>query len=65
MVREVDGLSQPEPGSDTSTAHWEEEDTAEAILIDSGPDGQVLGLDRDDEALAAASQRLEAVWRSA
>jgi 16S rRNA (cytosine1402-N4)-methyltransferase len=31
---------------------------AEQILIESSPDGQVLGLDRDDEALAAAQQRL-------
>jgi 16S rRNA (cytosine1402-N4)-methyltransferase len=30
----------------------------EQILIHSSPDGQVLGLDLDDEALAAASQRL-------
>jgi len=32
---------------------------AEQILIDSSPDGQVLGLDWDDEALAAARKRLE------
>jgi 16S rRNA (cytosine1402-N4)-methyltransferase len=31
---------------------------AEQILIESSPDGQVLGLDRDDEALAAAQRRL-------
>ena len=31
---------------------------AEQILIGSSPDGMVLGLDRDDEALAAAQQRL-------
>ncbi len=31
---------------------------SEQILIASDPDGQVIGLDRDDEALAAASQRL-------
>jgi len=30
----------------------------EQILIDSSPDGQVLGLDRDDEALSAAGERL-------
>jgi 16S rRNA (cytosine1402-N4)-methyltransferase len=30
----------------------------EAILIKSSPDGQVLGLDRDDEAIAAARQRM-------
>ena len=30
----------------------------ESILIHSSPDGQVLGLDLDDEALAAARQRL-------
>lgn len=31
---------------------------AEQILLGSGPDGQVLGLDRDDEALLSARQRL-------
>src|SRR3990172_8906278 len=30
----------------------------EQILIDSSPDGRVLGLDWDDEALAAAQERL-------
>ena len=32
---------------------------SEAILSASGPDGQVVGLDRDDEAIAAASERLK------
>ena len=32
---------------------------SEAILSASGPDGQVLGLDRDDEAVAAAGERLK------
>jgi 16S rRNA (cytosine1402-N4)-methyltransferase len=32
---------------------------SEEILMRSSPDGQVLGLDRDDEAIAAASQRLQ------
>lgn len=31
---------------------------SEAILTASGPDGQVLGLDRDDEAIGAAVERL-------
>jgi 16S rRNA (cytosine1402-N4)-methyltransferase len=31
---------------------------AEPILIQSGPDGQLLGLDWDDEAIAAAQERL-------
>jgi 16S rRNA (cytosine1402-N4)-methyltransferase len=31
---------------------------SEPILINSSPDGQVLGLDRDDEALGAARERL-------
>ena len=31
---------------------------SEQILIDSSPDGQLLGLDRDDEALSAAGERL-------
>ena len=32
---------------------------SEAILTASGPDGQVVGLDRDDEAITAASERLK------
>ena len=32
---------------------------SEAILSASGPDGQVVGLDRDDEAVAAAGERLK------
>jgi 16S rRNA (cytosine1402-N4)-methyltransferase len=32
---------------------------SENLLIESSPDGQVLGLDRDAEAIAAARQRLE------
>jgi 16S rRNA (cytosine1402-N4)-methyltransferase len=32
---------------------------SEEILIRSSPDGQVLGLDRDDEAIAAARERLQ------
>ena len=32
---------------------------AEQILIQSGPDGQLLGLDWDDEAIAAAQERLK------
>ncbi len=32
---------------------------SEAILTASGSDGQVVGLDRDDEAIAAASERLK------
>jgi len=32
---------------------------AEQILLRSSPDGKVLGLDRDEEAIAAAQQRLE------
>jgi len=31
---------------------------SEAILIKSSPDGQVLGLDRDDQAILAAGERL-------
>jgi 16S rRNA (cytosine1402-N4)-methyltransferase len=31
---------------------------SEAILVESSPDGLVLGLDRDDEAIAAAEERL-------
>jgi 16S rRNA (cytosine1402-N4)-methyltransferase len=35
----------------------------EAILVKSSPDGQVLGLDRDDEAIAIARQRLDRFGR--
>ena len=44
--------------SDISMAHWVEEGIANDS-IESGPDGLVLGLDRDDEAVAAASERLK------
>lgn len=58
MVREVRELLQPETpkryldGTIGGAGH------AEQILLDSSPAGQLLGLDRDDEAVAAARERL-------
>src|SRR4051812_3473411 len=57
MVREVTELLQPETpkryldGTIGGAGH------AEPILTDSTPAGQLLGLDRDDEAVAAARGR--------
>ena len=58
MVQEVLQLLKPEAhkryldGTIGGGGHSEE------ILLHSGPDGRVLGLDRDEEALATARQRL-------
>lgn len=58
MAREVVGFLRPEPrrryldGTLGGGGHTEQ------ILLQSSPDGEVLGLDLDDEALAAARQRL-------
>jgi 16S rRNA (cytosine1402-N4)-methyltransferase len=58
MVREVIDLLRPEPqkryldGTLGGGGHTQE------ILTHSSPDGEVLGLDLDDVALAAAAQRL-------
>jgi 16S rRNA (cytosine1402-N4)-methyltransferase len=59
MVQEVTHLLQPETrrcyldGTVGGGGH------AERILIDSSPEGKVLGLDRDDEAVVAARERLQ------
>src|SRR5262245_15070791 len=58
MAREVVDFLRPEPrrryldGTLGGGGHTEQ------ILIQSSPDGQVLGLDLDDEALVAAARRL-------
>ena len=59
MVQEVVRLLKPETpkryldGTIGGGGH------AERILIDSSPEGRVLGIDRDDEAVAAAQERLQ------
>jgi 16S rRNA (cytosine1402-N4)-methyltransferase len=60
MVQEVANLLQPETcrryldGTVGGGGH------TERILIDSSPEGKVLALDRDDDAVAAAGERLHA-----
>ena len=59
LVREVMDFLQPTPGKRYIDGTLGGGGHSEAILSASGPDGQVLGLDRDDEAVAAASERLK------
>lgn len=58
LVPEVISSLRPRPGKRYLDGTLGGGGHAEQILIESSPDGQVLGLDRDDEALAAAQQRL-------
>lgn len=58
MVREVVEILKPVPGGRYLDGTLGGGGHAEELLARSGPDGQLLGLDRDDEALAAARQRL-------
>ncbi len=58
MVREVVEYLRPEPGGRYLDGTLGGGGHSEQILIGSGPNGQVLGLDRDDEALHAARERL-------
>jgi 16S rRNA (cytosine1402-N4)-methyltransferase len=60
LVPEVMALLSPRPGQRFLDGTLGGGGHSEQILIDSSPDGQVLGLDRDDEALSAARERL---WR--
>jgi 16S rRNA (cytosine1402-N4)-methyltransferase len=60
LVPEVMTLLSPRPGKRFLDGTLGGGGHSEQILIDSSPDGQVLGLDRDDEALSAARERL---WR--
>jgi 16S rRNA (cytosine1402-N4)-methyltransferase len=57
-VPEVMTLLSPRPGKRFLDGTLGGGGHCEQILIDSSPDGQVLGLDRDDEALSAAGERL-------
>ena len=58
LSREVADLLRPEPGKRYLDGTLGGGGHAEEILIRSSPDGEVLGLDRDDEAIAAARLRL-------
>jgi 16S rRNA (cytosine1402-N4)-methyltransferase len=58
MVQEVANLLQPETGRRYLDGTVGGGGHAERILIDSSPEGKVLGLDRDDEAVVAAGERL-------
>ena len=59
LRREVVEWLRPEPGKRYLDGTLGGGGHTEEILIQSSPDGQVLGLDRDDEAITAASQRLQ------
>jgi len=59
LVREALDFLRPAPGKRYVDGTLGGGGHSEAILMASGPDGQVLGLDRDDEAISAASARLE------
>lgn len=58
LGREVAELLRPEPGKRYLDGTLGGGGHAEEILVRSSPDGRVLGLDRDDEAIVAASERL-------
>jgi 16S rRNA (cytosine1402-N4)-methyltransferase len=59
MVQEVMQFLKPEPGGRYVDGTLGGGGHAERILMESSPDGEVLGLDRDDEAIAAAGSRLQ------
>jgi 16S rRNA (cytosine1402-N4)-methyltransferase len=56
MLREVVEYLNPKPGKRYLDGTMGGGGHSEQILIESEPDGLVLGLDRDDEALSAARQ---------
>lgn len=58
LVQEVIECLKPGPGKRYLDGTLGGGGHSEQILIESRPDGQVLGLDRDDEALATARERL-------
>ena len=58
LAREVVELLRPGPGKRYLDGTLGGGGHTEEILTVSGPDGQVLGLDRDEEALSAARERL-------
>jgi len=59
LVREVMEALSPAPGKSYLDGTVGGGGHSEEILIESSPDGRVLGLDRDDEAIAATRQRLQ------
>ena len=59
MVQEVMQFLKPEPGGRYLDGTLGGGGHAERILMESSPDGEVLGLDRDDEAVAAARNHLQ------
>jgi 16S rRNA (cytosine1402-N4)-methyltransferase len=59
LGREVAELLRPEPGKRYLDGTLGGGGHAEEILVRSSPDGRLLGLDRDDEAIVAASRRLQ------
>ena len=59
MAEEVTRFLQPEPGGRYLDATLGGGGHAESILIESSPNGELVGIDRDEEALAAARKRLE------
>ena len=59
LVREAIEFLRPAPGGRYVDGTLGGGGHSEAILAASSPDGRVLGLDRDDEAIAAARQRLQ------
>lgn len=59
LLREVSEYLKPKPGKRYLDGTLGGGGHSEQILINSEPDGLVLGLDRDEEALSAARQRLQ------
>lgn len=59
MVQEVMQFLKPEPGGRYLDGTLGGGGHTERILTESSPDGKVLGLDRDDEAVIAARDRLQ------
>jgi 16S rRNA (cytosine1402-N4)-methyltransferase len=58
LVQELIRSLRPEPGKRYLDGTLGGGGHSEAILIESSPDGLVLGFDRDDQAMAAAEERL-------
>ena len=59
LAREVAEFLSPGPGKRFLDGTVGGGGHSEELLLASGPDGEVIGLDRDDEALTAARERLQ------